>query len=916
MRVGFFSRKIPLLWRSCFCVERIQQELGGFAMGTMTAAEVVKRSVSLAGHIRSRGIELRRHGSRDLAGLCPFHSDKTPSLIVSESKGVFHCLGCGAKGSVIDFAMRLDNIGFKEALSALGGGAGLSGAAEPPSASSSAPLSAPLSAGELSPGRAAELLEKAVVFHEKAFAASAEGRAYLESRGLTDAGLLARRRVGFGDGSLSGALPSSGAVLEDLRALGVILEGGRERFHGCVVFPVLDADGGIATLCGRSVEGRRHVLLPGRPSGLFNMSSAKSSSEVILVESVIDALSLEMAGVRNAVAIQGVNGFSECDAKALKSLGVKRIVLMLDGDDPGRRAAGGLSKWLSGEFAVATIQLPEGHDPNSLLVERGAPALAALVSSSLAVPPRPAPSSSPSSPSVQRGGRIAAVYGLRRYEVLGLERSSRSLKATVRVEKGGKLHVDTLDLNSARHRRQLCQDLCLAFEEAPETVESDLGKLLRLCEESAAAIGSADGAGAVAEPVAPPMSEAERLEAEAFGKSPDLVGRIMSDFERCGLVGEEPNKLLCYLAMTSRKMDGPLSVLILSSSGAGKTALQDAALGFCPPEDLVKLTSLSGRALFYKDRLSLKHKILAIEECAGAGEASYAIRNLISADGLTSEVATRDPATGRLTTVSNTVEGPTAVFCTTTDPEVDPETRSRFLVTGIDESRAQTRRILEFQRRRRGADGLVEDAGAESVRALHRNFQRLLRPLRVVNPLAAGFFYEDDRLQGRRSQPQYLDLVNAVAFLRQMGKEVKTRPSNDKAVEYIEVDAEDVALANKVALEVLGRSLDELSIPARNLLDLVGRMVEGRLGPLRAAAAPAAPARKSDIPFTRRDLREFTGWTQTRLRTHLKELLDFEYVVLDGGGNGRTLQTYRLVHDGQGKDGGRFVPGLASQGQP
>jgi hypothetical protein len=95
------------------------------------------------------------------------------------------------------------------------------------------------------------------------------------------------------------------------------------------------------------------------------------------------------------------------------------------------------------------------------------------------------------------------------------------------------------------------------------------------------------------------MSAAERKEAEAFGQSPTLLDDILTDCERRGLLGERNNALLLYVAMTSRKRDVPLSVLILSSSGSGKTALQDAVLSFCPPEDLVKLTALSGKALFY-----------------------------------------------------------------------------------------------------------------------------------------------------------------------------------------------------------------------------------------------------------------------------------------------------------------------------
>ena len=412
----------------------------------------------------------------------------------------------------------------------------------------------------------------------------------------------------------------------------------------------------------------------------------------------------------------------------------------------------------------------------------------------------------------------------------------------------------------------------------------------------------------------PAMSPTEIKEAEEFGKQKDLIGRILSDYEKCGLIGEESNKLLCYLAMTSRKMPEPLSVLILSSSGAGKTALQDTALAFCPPEDLVKLTSLSAKALFYKEQASLKHKVLAIEEGAGAEDASYAIRNLISSDGLTSEVAMRDPQTGKLTTMSNTVDGPTSVFCTTTDPEVDPETKSRFLVTGIDESREQTRKILDFQKQRHSLDGLQVNLEKEKIIKLHRNFQRLLKPLAVVNPHIEKLSYSDDRLQGRRAQPQYLNIINAVAFLRQLKKEIKTLNKNSadsapprEKIEFIEVDETDIETGHKLAVEILGKTLDELSIPARDLLDQIDKMLTAKVEKVRSSQNDReATLFKRDLTFTRRELREFSGWTNTRLHNHIKELVNMEYVVME---NARinNMQTYKLIYDGEGKKSGKFI---------
>ena len=212
--------------------------------------------------------------------------------------------------------------------------------------------------------------------------------------------------------------------------------------------------------------------------------------------------------------------------------------------------------------------------------------------------------------------------------------------------------MDTLDLYHAKSRKTLLQDLCCFFEESPAVVDNDLTKLIKLCEqyspEKAATGGFSAG-----------MSDQDRKDAESFGKAENLPELILQDFETCGLIGEKPNKLLCYLAAVSRKTDDPISVLILSSSGAGKSTLQDATLMLCPAEDVVKLTSLTGRALFYKGTKSLKHKILALEEEAGVKQAAYAIRNLISAGELIIETTVKDLGSGRMTTMQNRVEGPT-----------------------------------------------------------------------------------------------------------------------------------------------------------------------------------------------------------------------------------------------------------------
>ena len=853
----------------------------------------LKENVSLADLCRSRGIELKQHGSRDYIGRCPFHPDENPSFVVTPSKNLFHCLGCDAAGSVIDFVMKLDGLTFREAVDQLlAAGPKVRRASEiPPSTARST----------VSPEHAQELLERVVTLYEKNFTESGSGRAYLAQRGLTDHRFFTQHRIGFSDGSLLKRLPPEGEVVDALKALGVLLENGHERFSGCVVFPIFDENGEIATLYGRYTKdsAKRHVFLPDRPTGLWNVAAIKSFGELILVESVLDALSVMVAGFENVVSIQGTNGFPESAIQLLRQHGVQSLILLLDGDEPGQQAALRLKGKISSSLRCRLLTLPDGEDPNSFLTRHGPEKLAAWLNERLSAgePGKPVPAVRANGDG-NRGSPASLIFpiGARRYEIYGLEKGPRKLKATIRVEHAGRLHVDTLDLYGARGRKALGADLCRLFAVPPEDIEADLCKLIRHCE-------AVDLAPNDPNPTST-MSAAERQEAETFGKRPDLLEAILRDFELCGLVGEKFNKPLCYLAMVSRRMDEPLSVLILSSSGAGKTALQDTALLFCPPEDLLKLTSLSGKALFYKERLSLKHKVLALEEGAGAEEASYAIRNLISARELVIESAIKDPLTGKITTMENRVEGRTSVFLTTTDPDTDAETKSRFFVTSVDESKPQTRAILAFQRTRQTLAGWGDQARVEEVLRKHRNFQRLLKPLAVINPYADQLTYGDDRLQGRRDQPKYLNLIKAVAFLRQMRKPIQTRGGNGTQVEYIEVDVDDIRIANELAHEILGHSLDELSRPGRDLLLLLDDLLKERTQDSEDAAE-----RRSHFTFTRRDIREFTGWANSRVHRYLRELVDLEYVLVESGRNGATYR-YRLAYDGQGKDGQRFVLGL------
>lgn len=856
--------------------------------------EQIKRSTDIVAVVESYGVQLKKVG-RNHVGLCPFHDDANPSLVVTQSKGLFRCPACGATGNVIQFVAKKENISDKAAalklLDAVPGVMRGAGSTPPP---------------PVPPPNTGALLKKVVGFYAKALHKDRAGYEYLKARNLADAVLLETHQIGYCNGSLNQALPKSGEVIEGLKALGVLNEKGNERFYGRVVVPIFDGGGEVCGLYGRRTndEQARHLYLAGAHRGVWNGAAFKVHQTLLLTESIFDAMSLWQAGFKNAVALYGKEGWTPDHANLLLESGVREMFLCLDNDEAGREATARLKKEvlpaLVPSLAVHAVQWPDGiKDANDFFLSRHAADFEMLLrAANPTTEERSEYSAKLGSERIEMmADGFTASYGpdgVRRYELRAIERPSAArLKATVKAlsNEPGRFHIDTPDFYLSRSRRAFVSEAARLFREEVETVEADVNRLIIQLEAYAAQSLEAST------PVVQLLSEAERAEALKLGRHPDLVGEVLRDMEKLGMVGEEVNKLAGYLVMTSRRMDDPLALLIISGSGAGKSHLQDTILSLCPEEDLIKLTSLSGQALFYKGEDSLRHKVLALEEEAGGSNASYAIRNLISAKKLTIESTIKNALTGKLETQVNVVHGPTAVFVTTTNPQTDAETRSRFIVTSVDESSEQTRVILEAQRHGHTLEGMLKKERRGHIAMRHHALQRLLRPLKVVNPFEPLLAYAEDRLVMRRENPKYLHLILCVTFLYQMQRPIKEHP---ELGEYIETTLDDIAVANEIAGGLFGHSLDELSRPSRELLRLIRDMVEQR------AAHEKCP--REAVGFTRREVREYSGWSDYQIKAHIRQLEELEYLAPHSGRRGQ-LFAYRLAWDGEGE---RFLPGLVS----
>ena len=727
--------------------------------------ERLKKEISLERLVTARGITLKRHGS-NLLGLCPFHDDREPSLSITPATNLWHCLGaCQMGGSVIDWVMRVERTSFRHAVELLRGDIPSFAAA-----SSSTPVKLP-PVLEPSVEDAVLLRQvvdfyTATLKESPEAKGYLEQRGLMNGEMIDRFKLgFANRTLAY---RLPEKTCKAGAEQRgQLQRLGILRESGHEHLNGSLVIPIFDEQGHVTEMYGRKITtGLRpgtplHLYLPGPHRGVFNVEALSSSKEIILCEALIDALTFWCAGFRNVTASYGVEGFTDDHREAFKKHKIEVVKIAYDRDEAGDRAAAKLSEELNA-MGIDTYRVlfPKNMDANDYalkmspaskafdLVLRHAewmgkgrttstnvpanmeiaagkiePELAddviavieplvkeevaanvtdPLLSLAAASSPSPPPSVSPTS------DEVTMQFGPRRWRVRGLKKnlSPEQLKVNILAsnEDNGLFFVDTLEMYAARQRAAFLKQASAEMGIDEAIVRADLGRVLveleRLQEEQ------------IKEALTPKeqtfsMTEAEREEALELLRDPQLLDRVARDIGRCGVVGEEVNKVVGYLAATSRKLEAPLGVVIQSSSAAGKTSLMDGVLALMPEEHLVQYSAMTGQSLFYLGEADLKNKVLAIVEEAGAQRASYALKLLQSEGELTIASTGKDPVTGKLVTMSYRVEGPVTLIMTTTAIEIDEELMNRCIVLTVDEGREQTRAIHELQRAAQTLDGLL-----------------------------------------------------------------------------------------------------------------------------------------------------------------------------------------------------------------
>ena len=340
--------------------------------------ERLKQEVALQRLAEGMGITLTRHGA-DLIGLCPFHDDKEPSLVVSPIHNLWHCLGaCQCGGSVIDWVMKAEGVSFRHAVELLQADYQPLVAGSGPAKHSTVrklPTTLESSAED------ARLLGQVVDYYHETLKQSPEALAYLEKRGLASSETIDRFKLGFANRTLGYRLPAKtrkegAAIRGQLQRIGLMRSSGHEHFTGSLVIPIVGEAGAITEVYGRKITDRLrrgtplHLYLPGPHRGVWNVEALQASKEIILCESLIDALTFWCAGYRNVTASYGVEGFTADHLAAFQQHGTERVLIAYDRDAAGEAAAEKLSTQLNNEGIDAyQLHFPKGMDVNEYALQ-------------------------------------------------------------------------------------------------------------------------------------------------------------------------------------------------------------------------------------------------------------------------------------------------------------------------------------------------------------------------------------------------------------------------------------------------------------------------------------------------------------------------------------------------------------------
>lgn len=816
-------------------------------------------------------IEVARHlgikVDKNHRAICPFHPDKNPSLQFSKEKGICTCFSSNCTAGTMDIVSlteKYKNINTHEALKYLTALA--EGAVQPQHAAAPSPISqAP------DYGRDFEQMQSS-------FISSSTARQYAESRKLNWKNL----QIGYN----------------------AFKESRFNYLRGCITFALRDKQNNVVSMYGRSIRDNdksKHYYTANR-KGLFPNYPPAETKKLILTESVIDtatllhlpAEALTKAGIPEAaiLALYGTNGLTAEHVNAIQQLeSLNEIILFFDGDEAGRAANKKQGDYLQKLFEnvkITEVETPEGEDINSLsighesgifseLLKNRKPFLFSIESSVekektvLPVQPKQNSELNTNNPYKITYPTETATYHVKG----GIPKALDSLKITLEIE-----HPTTNrksrtkpDLYEDKQVEKVAREAGEKLGIRADLIEMDLGHLTDLLDEYREAELKMNNEQLTIEKPVVPIAEQQRC--IRYLKQSNLIKKFNELIEKSGITGEENNRIFLFVIATSYKMPDTLHALIQGSSGSGKTYLSRQITDLIPGEDVIRLTRVTENSFYNYGEYELQHKLIALEDVDGLKEeAEFAFRELQSNGEIISSTSTKDEAGGQIKAQIKKVRGPIGSIATTTRGEIYEDNMSRIFLLAVDESKAQTNRIIQYQNQK--SAGMINKSEEKEIKAFIQNCIRMLKPYEVVNPYANKILLPPEAHKIRRLTELYHAFINQITLINQYQR------SKDQDGRLI-TEKEDIQTAIEIMFESIILKIDELDGSLRQFYEdlKVYIMKQGN--------------EYQNYQFSQREIRQALNISKTQIYRYFTDLLSLEYITLTGGYSNRGFN-YKITY--------------------
>lgn len=350
-----------------------------------------------------------------------------------------------------------------------------------------------------------------------------------------------------------------------------------------------------------------------------------------------------------------------------------------------------------------------------------------------------------------------------------------------------------------------------------------------------------------------PLTVEQESAAIAQLKAPGLLKWTGDQLGQSGIIGEEKNRMILYVAMTSRLLESPISVFCVAKSGLGKSYLQERVAACMPDHSKLENTQFTANSFFYFGRKELSHMIVLIEDMDGAQDVLFPIRELQSKKRI-SKTFTEKDRNGKLKTRTVIVEGPVSVIGSTTRDRIYEDNANRSILIHLDDSQEQDQRVNAHTQAVDAAQ--VDGDRQQRAQVQLQHIQRVLRPIKVINPYAPLITLPSEVFKPRRTLGLLLGFIKAITFYHQFQREEQVDQASGEI--YIETAPADVEAAFTLLHETLFRKADELSGECRKLLTWIHANINGA--------------------FTAREIRKPLGHAPRTLLRYLDELTEYGYL--------------------------------------